>query len=66
MKNATMRLLKEMMLDDRCLEYIQNGWNILFNDIVELTGTSNLNQLDDISRFALLDWYEYKENKCLK
>ena len=58
MKGSTMRLLRQMILDKACADFIYNGWNILYNDIINLVGTGRLEELDEVSAYALLDWYE--------
>ena len=61
--NATRTLLREMMLDTECADFIKGGWLSLYLDIVANVGKEELSTLDEISRFALLDWYEFKENR---
>lgn len=65
MKNATRTLLRLMVSDPKCKEYIENGWNILYNDIMacdwRLCNSSELDKLDEVSRYALLDWYEHND-----
>lgn len=65
MKNATKDLLRLMVIDAECEEFIKNGWNTLYNDINACIGKDNmdfhLSQLDEVSRYALLDWYEHND-----
>ena len=65
MKNATKNLLRLIIIDIECEEFIINGWNALYNDIMVCIGKDNmdfrLSQLDEVSRYALLDWYEHND-----
>lgn len=65
MKDATKKLLRIMIFNVECGEYIANNWYILYNDIMACFGKDDmdfrLSQLDEISRYALLDWYEHND-----
>ena len=65
MKNATLTLLRNMIFDAECEKFIKKGWNILYNDIMACVGKDNLSErlskLDEVSRYALLDWYEHND-----
>jgi len=65
MTNATKNLLRMMLFDKECEDFIINGWNALYNDIMACIGKDDmdfrLSQLDEVSRYALLDWYEHND-----
>lgn len=56
MKGSTERLFREMLYNKECADYIQNGWNCLYHDIIACAG--NWDELDKVSAMALLDWHE--------
>lgn len=62
MKGTTKKLFFTMLYNKECAKYIEEGWNILYNDILECKG--NWETLDEISAYALLDWYEKENSKA--
>lgn len=57
LKRGWARRLDNAMLQDFSIaRYIHDGWNALFNDIVEF---GPLPELDDIALEAMLDLYEH-------
>lgn len=59
--NATEILFKEMLYNEECANFILNGWNCLYNDIVMGAGRGTWKELAPISAKALESWREYKE-----
>lgn len=55
----TVQLIAMMVRDTECGEYIRNGWNALYNDILN-THFSEWNKFDELAGYAILDWLEYK------
>ena len=61
MKNASLVLLRMMIMDEGCAEFMQKGWLILYNDIIASVGTGKLHELDELSKEAILSWYQHLE-----
>lgn len=57
MANKTTELFYLMLTDKKCADYIENGWNALYNDIIEGAGKGTWENLNNIAGEALLDWY---------
>lgn len=59
-------LLKNILTDKDCADYIKNGWNALYNDLIECAKNGTLENLNEISSLALDDYYDNKyENAFL-
>lgn len=55
--NATERLVAAMLRSKAVADYVEFGWNALYNDILACKG--NWSQLEPISRMALEDVCEH-------
>lgn len=64
MGNSTERLVVAMMRSKEVAEFVEFGWNALYNDILECKG--NWDKLEPISRMALEDVCENFDPKLTR
>ena len=57
MKDATRKLVTMMIRSKACADYIEDGWNCLYNDI--MADYRNWSKLDGISALAIESWMKY-------
>lgn len=57
MNGATKKLITMMIRNKNFADYIENGWNTLYNNILN-THFSKWHQLDEISTYVICDYAE--------